>query len=127
MDVLLRFRRHKVALTTHVSRMYRAVLLPKKQHDLHCFIWREDQEQALVDCRMSRLTFGVPASSFAANLPMKQKALENMVTHSHAIQVVFNSFYVDDDLTGANSIGEAVQLRKEVQELFALGGCHNLG
>ena len=28
-DVLLRFRHHKVALTTDVSRMYHAVLLPK--------------------------------------------------------------------------------------------------
>ena len=30
-DVLLRFRRHKVALATDVSRMYRAILLPNEQ------------------------------------------------------------------------------------------------
>ena len=41
-DVLLRFRQHRVALTTDVSRMYRAVLLPEDQRDLHRFVWRED-------------------------------------------------------------------------------------
>ena len=53
-------------------------------------------------------------------MAMKQNTLENMDTHPHAVQVVLDSFYVDDGLTGANSIEEAVRLRKELQELFAL-------
>ena len=31
MDVLIRFRRHKVAMTTDVGKMYRAVLLSEDQ------------------------------------------------------------------------------------------------
>ena len=102
MDMLLQFQRHKVALTTDVGRMYRAVLLPKTQRDLHQFIWREDPERPLVDYQMTRLIFVVSASSFAINMVMKQKALENVDTHSHAFQAVLDSFYVDDGLTGAN-------------------------
>ena len=70
-DILLRFRRHKVALTTDVSRMYCAVLLPKTQRNLHHFVWREDPDRPLVDYKMTRLTFGVSASLFAANMAMK--------------------------------------------------------
>ena len=33
-DVLLRFRRHKTAIATDISSMYRAVLLPETQCDL---------------------------------------------------------------------------------------------
>ncbi len=36
-DVLLRFRLHRLALTTDVSRMYHAVLLPTGERDLHRF------------------------------------------------------------------------------------------
>ena len=121
-DVLLRFRRHKLALTTDVSRMYRAVLLPESQHDLHRFVWREDPERPLLEYQMTRLTFGVSASSFAANVEMKQNALQNVDTHPQAAQAVLTSFYVDNRLTSANSIEEAVRLHKELQELFALGG-----
>ena len=102
--------------------MYRAVLFPKTQRDLHHFVWREDPEQRLVDYRMTRLTFGMSASSFATKKVMKQNALENVHTQPHAVQAVLDSFYVDDGLTGANSIEEAVQLCKELHELFALGG-----
>ena len=62
------------------------------------------------------------ASSFAANMAMKRNALKNMDSHPHAVQAVLDPFYVDDWLTGANSIEEAVQLCKELQELFTLGG-----
>ncbi len=39
-DVLLRFTLHRIALTTDVSRMYRAILLPAGERDLHRFVWR---------------------------------------------------------------------------------------
>lgn len=46
-DVLLRFRRHRIALTTDVSNMYRGVELVPADRDLHHFIWRSDCSQGL--------------------------------------------------------------------------------
>ena len=37
-DVLLRFRLHRVALTADVSRMYRAVMLTESDRDFHRFV-----------------------------------------------------------------------------------------
>ena len=48
-DVLLRFRQFKIALTSDVSRMYRAVRIPDNQKDLHRFLWREDPEESIMD------------------------------------------------------------------------------
>ena len=47
MDVLLRFRRHRVLITADVSRMYRAVLLPERERDLHRFVWRKHPDETL--------------------------------------------------------------------------------
>ena len=121
-DVLLRFRRPRVALTADVSRMYRAVRLPDNQRDLHRFLWREDPREKIMDYRMTRLTFGVSASSFAANMALRRNALNQLKTRPQAARVALESCYVDDCLFGADSIREAVQLRKEVQELFESGG-----
>ena len=89
--------------------MYHTLLHPKIC-DLHCFVLRKDVEQPLVDCQMTRLTFGVSASSFATNVVMKQNALENVNTHLQAVEAKLNSFYVDNGLTDANLIQEAVGL-----------------
>ena len=122
LDVLLRFRRHRVALTTDVSRMYRAVILPAEQRDLHRFVWRDNPNEVLADHRMTRLTFGVSASSFAANMAVKQNAIEYQNTHAATAAVVLLSFYVDDGLAGEDSVPEAATMQKELQELLRLGG-----
>ena len=83
-DVVLRLWQHKVALTTDVSRMYHAVLLHKEQRDLHRFSWREDPHQQVKDYRVTRLTIGVSASSFAANMSLKQNASNHSQSHPWA-------------------------------------------
>ena len=75
-DVLLLFRSYLVALTADVSKMYRAVKLTESDRDLHRFVWRSDSNALLKDYRMTRVTFGVSASSFAANMAVKQNATE---------------------------------------------------
>ena len=121
-DVLLRFRRHRVALTTDVSRMYRAVLLPEGERDLHRFMWRSHPGETLRDYRMTRVTFGVSSSSFAANMSVKQTAIDHTQEYPLGASAVHESFYVDDGLVGANSLEEAVRLQEQLQELFARGG-----
>ena len=71
---------------------------------------------------MTRFTFGVSASSFAANTAVKQNALLGVDIRPQAAKVVLDSFYIDNELIGYNSIQQAVRLRKELQNLFALTG-----
>ena len=116
-DVLLRFRFHHVALTTDVSRMYRAVELTLPDRDLHRFVWRSDPNEPLRDYSMTRITFGVSASSFAANMAVKQNALDLTLEYPKASVAIEKSFYVDDGLTE-----EAIDLQKQLQDLFSSGG-----
>ena len=120
-DVLIRFRLHRIALIADVSRMYRAVLLAEGDKDLHRFLWRDDPKERLKDYRMTRLTFGVSASSFIANMCVKQNAIDFRVQYPRAAGQVEKSFYVDDYLGGADSVQEAVELRGEMHQLFQKG------
>lgn len=117
-DVLLRFRLHHVALTADVSKMYRAVELVEGDRDYHRFVWRRSQDEPLVDYRMKRVTFGVSASSFAANMSVKQNAIDFTAKYPHAVVAVDESLYVDDCLTGADTVEEAASLQSELQDLF---------
>ena len=58
-DVLLRFRSFKVAMTTDIGKMYREVMIPEDQRDLHRFLWRKDGTQPIDEYQMTRLTFDV--------------------------------------------------------------------
>lgn len=121
-DVLLRFHTHRIALATDVSKMYRAILLDPSDRDLHRFVWRKDPHEPIRDYRMTRLTFGVSSSSFVANMCIKKNAIDLSQKYPTAAKVVHTSFYVDDGLTGADSVEEAIELQRQLQELFQCGG-----
>ena len=120
-DVLLRFRLHRIALTADISKMYRAVHLASADKDLHRFLWRNDPRDELIDYRMTRLTFGVSASSFAANQSLRQLAIDHADQYPQAARVVLQDFYVDDCVTGADSLVEAVTLQSQLQALLSRG------
>ena len=121
-NVLLRFRMHQVALTADVSKMYRAVKLSESDKDLHRFVWRSQSNESLKECRMTRVTFGVSASSFAANMAVKGNALDHADSFPAASEVVHKSFYVDNCLTGAPDPASALLLQQQLTKLFSLGG-----
>ena len=71
---------------------------------------------------MTRVTFGVASSSFAANASVRQNAIDHADEFPLAAAAVCDSFYVDDGLTGADSPEGAVMLQGQLQGLFAQGG-----
>ena len=112
-NVLIRFQNHRIAIITDVSRMYRAILLTKPDKDLHRFVWRDNPNGQLHDYRMTRLTFGVSASSFIANMCVKQNAIDFGSQYPKPAKQVETSFHVDDYLGGADSWQEAIQLLRK--------------
>ena len=107
-NVQLHFRNFSIAIMTDVSRMYRAVLLPEER-DLHVcrFVWRDDPKEPLKEYRMTQLTFRVLVSFFAANMAVKCNAVKMENKYPQTAKAVVESFYVDNELVGAESIQEA--------------------
>ena len=55
-------------------------------------------------------------------MSVKQNAVDYGVEYPLAERSVNTSFYVDDGLTGANSVQEAIELQHQLQDLFSKGG-----
>lgn len=94
---VLCFRLHRVAIMADVSKMYRAVKLKKPDRNLSRFVWSSNPKEILRNYRMTRVTFGVSASSFAANMSIKQNAIDFAHEYPSAAKAADQeSFYVDD-------------------------------
>lgn len=72
-DVLIRFRSYRIALV-YVSQMYHDVELVGSDRHFHRFVCQNGPEEPLADYRITHVTFGVSASSFVANMSVKQYA-----------------------------------------------------
>ena len=71
---------------------------------------------------MCRVTFAITSSPFLATQVLRHLADEYASLHTAAAKEIKQSFYVDDVLTGAKTVEQAIQLRKEIN-LFLSKGC----
>ena len=120
-DVLLKFRSNKVALTADISKMYREVELHADDREYHRFFVRTSDGK-IATARMTRVTFGIRPSPFVATSVIRLHAERNKDKFPQACEEVLHSFYVDDFLSGASTVDEAIQLQQSLCELLAAAG-----
>ena len=69
---------------------------------------------------MTKVTFGVAPSSFITNMCVKQNSLDHCDKYPLATKAVNDSFYVDDGLTGTDTVDGVNHLQWQLQSWFSL-------
>ena len=120
-EVLIRFRRWKVALTADISKAFLQIKLARKDRDVHRFLWQLDQEDSSVRVmRFLRVTFGVKASPFLLNATIQYHL--SKYPDSPVIQELKENLYVDDWLSGADSEIQASSMYSEAVSVMDQAG-----
>ncbi|XP_030834649.1 uncharacterized protein LOC115921367 [Strongylocentrotus purpuratus] len=109
--VLLRFRKHKVAVLCDVEKMFR---VDESDRDFLRFLWW--------DYRMNVHLFGAASSPGCANYGLKYLARQYRDDYPAASQFLERNFYVDDGVVSVSNREEAIHLTKEARELCRTGG-----
>ena len=116
--IITRFRSHKIAVSSDISKMLRGVLLHPEEKDFHRFMVRT-KDRAIEDWRMCRLTFGVKSSPFLTTQKLQQATSLHSSKFPLASKANLDSFYVDDCLTGASTLQEAQDIQQQLCALFS--------
>ena len=113
----MRFRLPRIGLSADISKMFRKVALHHDDRDLHRYLMEDDCGN-LQDWRMVRLTFGATCSPFLAVQVLRQLAEDYKNEFPEAAKAIMTSFYVDDFLSGADTIEDASLLQRTLTELL---------
>lgn len=121
-SILLRFRTFKYVITSDIAKMYRQIRLEDNQTPLQRIIWRDNPSEDIRTYELLTLTYGTAPASFLATKVIHQLAdlEENQFPKGAAI--ARRDFYMDDLITGANSMEEALVIRNEVAAMLRKGG-----
>jgi hypothetical protein len=117
---LIRFRTYKYVITADIEKMYLQVLLHDSDRRYQRILWRRDGN--VETYQINKLAFGVSSSPFLAIRVLQRLADDEAHAYPTAAQVIKSHLYVDDLLSGANSIEEARKIRDEVIALLSRGG-----
>ncbi|XP_055308596.1 uncharacterized protein LOC129572616 [Sitodiplosis mosellana] len=120
-SIVMRFRTHRVALTTDITKMYRQVRVPKEQRDFLRIVWRENENEPLKHYRLKTQTYGLKSSAYCCIETLRHCAREHANEFPMASKAVLESFYADDGTLGADNDTEAEELYRQLNAM--LGKC----
>ncbi|XP_045457504.1 uncharacterized protein LOC123667707 [Melitaea cinxia] len=103
--ILMRWRHHKICIVADIVKMYRMVRVAGKDTDFQRIVWRFDPSEPIQPVKvLHRL----------AELEQKRYPLAAAITKQ--------GYYMDDLMTGSDTVSEAIKIYEEMNELMRSAG-----
>ncbi|XP_078051866.1 uncharacterized protein LOC144478016, partial [Augochlora pura] len=122
--ILIRFRLHMFVLTADIEKMFRRIKMHPDDAKFQKILWRDSKEESIQTFQLNTVTYGTASAPFLAVRCLQQLAEDERNRFPNASRIFKKDFYVDDLLTGASTLNEAISLRIELIALAKLGGFH---
>ena len=117
---LLRFRTHPYVILADIEKMYRQFLVREEDRIFQKLLWFNGdtiQEHAL-----NTVTFGVSSAPYLAIRSLHQLAIDEEKHFPLAAKILKNDMYVDNMITGCNSIAEAREICRQITGILSSAG-----
>lgn len=120
--ILVNFRAHLVAFSADAVKMFRQILVHPDDRLYQTIYWRPDPSQPLSLYQLNTVTYGLTSSPYHSIRCLKVLEEEGKSSHPLAALALSRDLFVDDIVTGASTVEQAMVLRDQLIQLLARGG-----
>ena len=122
--ILLQFRLNRIALVSDIEKAFLQVSLADESRDITRFLWLKNRnmltlENNIQEYRFCRVTFGIISSPFLLAATLEYHLQKYNFNTAEKIR---NNIYVDNVITGSESVENAVKFYTEAKQLFTKAG-----
>ncbi|KAH0822119.1 hypothetical protein GEV33_000672 [Tenebrio molitor] len=104
-----------------VRQMFRQISIAPDDREFQRIIWRSSSDDALKDYYLNTVTYGVCSAPFLAIRTLLQLASDEQSRFPRAAAVVCSDIYMDDIVTGCDSVQDALELQEQLIKLLQCG------
>lgn len=120
--ILINFRKFRFGLAADIEKMFRQILVHPDHRKYQKILWRSSEREAIRTYELRTVTYGHAAAPHCAIRALIQCACDHEQQYPNGARLVKECFYVDDLLTGADSLQEVDEIRDELTALLKCGG-----
>ena len=123
-EIFLRWRSHRFAIHTDVQKMYNSVRLQEEDWCLQRYIWQKDLDPKYIPDEkvIKTLIYGVKSSGNQAERALRLTADHFKEDYKEVSEIINHDMYVDDCLSGQNSLDDSFQIADELEIVLMHGG-----
>ncbi|XP_025264622.1 uncharacterized protein LOC112637994 [Camponotus floridanus] len=112
-DVLLRW--HRFVFIADIEKMYRQILVHPDDRDLQRILWKRQRTDDVQEYRLNTVTYGLACASFLTIRTPRQLADDEEPANPKGAVALRRDCYVDDIVTGASTLSEAVETQRQLR------------
>lgn len=120
--IITRFRTYPIAFVADIEKMYRQVQIDPRDTSYQRILWREAAQDTLKTYQLNTLTYGTASAPFLATRCLNQLALDESTSYPRAAEIIQQNMYVDDLMSGEQSVQQALKSQTELITLLKKGG-----
>ena len=120
-DVLLNFRVHKIALISDCVKMFRCIWVHPDDRKYQTIYWRFTPFDSLQVYELNTVVYGLTSSPFLANRVVRKIVEDHGSQYPDASKVLLRDIYVDDIVSGCDTIEDAKRLKQQLIDLLGKG------
>lgn len=120
--ILMKWRLYPICLSADIVKMYRQIKVAEQDIDFQRIVWQETSDHEINEYRLLRVTFGTACAPYLAVKVLQQVAEDEKEKYPKAATRVKEDFYMDDLLTGVETVEEGLHMYNEINGLVEEGG-----
>ncbi|XP_003742241.1 uncharacterized protein LOC100902447 [Galendromus occidentalis] len=118
-EMLSKFRVREIAFVGDITKAYLTIGVKPEMRNFQCFLWsRNGDASNLKVYRMNRNCFGVKDAQFNVISVIRMHANNFQNSHPGASKALMEDLYMDDLVTGADSIEEAREIQSDISYIL---------
>lgn len=121
-SILLRARFHAYLITADIRQMYRQILVRPEHRPYQRILWNSDFSKPAEIYQLNTVTYGLNCAPYLALRTLRSLANDERSKYPKAAEVLDRDTYVDDIITGCDTLENAISLQTELSNLLASGG-----
>ncbi|XP_037961012.1 uncharacterized protein LOC119690089 [Teleopsis dalmanni] len=117
-SILLRFRCPRFAFCTDIEKMYRQILIHPNDRKYQIIAWRRSPNDPLQFDQLNTVTYSTRSAPYLATKCLQQLAKDKSTKYPLGALAIINDFYVDDCLSGSDSLDTALEIQRQLHDLL---------
>ncbi|XP_075162879.1 uncharacterized protein LOC142235512 [Haematobia irritans] len=120
--MLLRFRLPRFVFTTDIEKMYRQILVDERDRNLQLILWRDNPGKPVRHFQLNTVTYGTSSAPYLATRCLQRLATIRMDKHPLGATILTQDFYVDDGMSGSDSLVTVKEMQSQLTFLLKEAG-----
>ncbi|XP_012147486.1 uncharacterized protein LOC105663405 [Megachile rotundata] len=121
-SLILRWHQWKYVFSADIAQMYRQILVHPEDQSYQLILWRVASSEPVQTYELRTVTYGTTSAPYQAQRVIYQLAEDEGPNFPLAVPILRNDRYVDDIMSGADTIQNTLAKKTQTADCLARGG-----